>query len=132
MRSYSASSKGWFSRVGEWIDYNQTEFIEVGITIGLIGGLVGGCSYFVKNVGNFRGEKVVISVPIGKGDIFEYFKRDIKWDDDNYRWEIKDKSGQVLVNGKGYANFNTAYFVNKADSLAGELERKVSGTVVEE
>lgn len=132
MSTYSVSSKGLFGKVGEWADNHKGDLVFAAVALGVIGGGIRGCSYVVQNAGDVRSEKVVETLPIGQGNEFRYFRRNIKLNDDNYRWEIQDRDGKVFLKGSGFPTVDAAYFANKADSLSGELERKVSGTATEE
>ena len=129
MDEVHSNSNGLFSKIGKWIDDYKEDIVGTGIIIGVVGAIgVGfyGINYMARHSGEVRSEKIIEASAIGKGNEVVTYKRNIKFLDDNYRWEMRDKDSRVFLEGNGFVKINAAYFVSKADSLDNELEKKMN------
>jgi|SRR3989344_581778 len=123
--------KGVITKIGNWVDYHSSAIFTAGV-ITVIGGVMYGFGSMIYHSGEVRSERVVETLPIGQGNNVVTYHRNIKFFDDNYRWEMRDRDERVFLRGDGTVAIDKTYFVLKSDSLSNELERKVSGTATEE
>lgn len=124
MLSYSAKYKDLQSKVKNWFNYYRYQIIETSVTVGLIGSILGGCSYLTHEAEKVRSERIISSASITDRIKFDYIEQD-KLGFNLHRWEIKDEIGNIIVSGYGPATLNTNHLTNKASSVTNELEREV-------